>query len=347
MSGLASLVVVSYNGGERLRTCLTSLVATTAPDVDILVIDNASSDGSPEELRRLANEHPRLRIRLEDQNLGYAWAVNEVLAECRTPYLGVLNMDLVFEPGWLEPLVRFLEERPEVAAVNPLVLLSGTERVNTCGHDVHLTGLGFTRAFGEPSSRMGPEPVEVSGISGAAFVVRADVLRRLGGIDSTGFLYHEDTNLSWLLRLAGHTLYCVPQARVQHDYALSMSPSKLFLLERNRWTMLLSYLSPAGALLIAPVLLFSEALVWGFCLLKGTSFLVAKTRSYRSVLSRRKAVAERRCLVRRIRALPDWRLFLKLRWGYPVGQFLSIAGEGPEARRDRLAPVPAPPGSSR
>ena len=344
MSALAALVLVSYNGGERLRPCLTSLLATTAPDVDILVIDNASSDGSPEELRRLADEHPRLRIHLENQNLGYAWAANEALAECRTPYLGVLNMDLVFEPGWLEPLVRLLEERPEVAAVNPLVLLHGTDRVNTCGHDVHVTGLGFTRALGQPSSQMGPEPVEVRGISGAAFVVRVDVLRRLGGIDPTGFLYHEDTNLSWLLRLTGHTLYCVPKARVQHGYALSMSPSKLFLLERNRWTMLLSYLSPAGAILIAPVLLFSEALVWGFCLLKGTPFLMAKTRSYRSVLSRRKAVAERRRLIRRIRAYPDWRLFLKLRWGYPVGQLLSIAREGPKAHRDHLAPVPAPPG---
>jgi GT2 family glycosyltransferase len=104
----------------------------------------------------------------------------------------------------------------------------------------HITGLGFNHGLGEPLSRYGSAPFGVAGIQGALFVMRREVYDAIGGFDACGFLYHEDVNVSWLLRLAGYRLYCAPSSRIRHDYFLSMYAEKFHLLERNRVVMLLA-----------------------------------------------------------------------------------------------------------
>src|SRR5205814_8139838 len=99
---------------------------------------------------------------------------------------------------------------------------------------------------------------------------------RLGGMDDTGYLYHDDVNLSWILHLAGFDTYCIPEAMVYHDYRLSMYPAKLHLLERNRMAMRLAYLRPTSPASMSPLLALPETLMWGYCLLKGWGFLKAK-----------------------------------------------------------------------
>ena len=142
----------------------------------------------------------------------------------------------------------------------PLIVLdSDPGRIMAAGQNLNKTGLGFNRWLGKPRDVAGNEAFQVTGLHGAAFVIRRDLLEQLGGWDESGFLYFEDVELSWLLRIARREIWCVPASTVAHDYHLSMFPHKLFLLERNRRKMLLADLAGTTRLAISPLLALSES----------------------------------------------------------------------------------------
>lgn len=325
-----TVVVVNYNGGSSLARCLESLLAT-APAARVIVVDNASTDGSTDLPPHLASA---VRLLRNATNAGYAAALNQAASEADGEVLVFSNMDTLFEPGWLEPLVSFLLDRADAGAVNPLIVLSQGDRINAAGQDVHVTGLGFNRGLGEPLGQVGTTPFEVTGIQGALFAMRREVHEAIGGLDAVGFLYHEDVNVSWLLRLAGYRLYCVPSSRVRHDYFLSMYAEKFHLLERNRVAMLLAYMRPTTRLLLSPLLLLTECFAWGFALIRGPGFVNAKWRSYRWISQHRPDIAARRALAVDLRRISDLSLLRKLRWTYEWGQFRVLARERGRGRRE-------------
>ena len=339
--GLATVIVVNYNGEESLSGCLEALRADASPAREIIVVDNASTDTSLVILTELRARHPDVIVVWSERNVGYAGGVNLGLKAAQGTYIAVLNMDVIVDSGWLVPLIAFLEDHPEVGAVNPLIALSDRRRINALGQTLHITGLGFNRNLNRLIANVDPKPVRVTGIQGAAFVMRRALLERMGGMDVTGFLYHEDVNLSWMLNLMGLDLFCLPQSVVHHEYVLSMYPAKLHLLERNRWAMLFAYLSRATLLLLMPVLIATEALMWGYCLLRGWPFIRAKALSYRWVFRHRVHIAKRRRVAQSLRVLSDAQLLRRLRWGYAWDQFATLARErGTTLRppRDGISP---------
>ena len=336
---LVSVVVVNYNGADALPRCLEALVADTGEaSTEVLVVDNASSDGSDAIAEAAAERHESIRLLRSPTNRGYAGAVNLALADARGTYVAVLNMDVVVAAGWLDPLIAFLESTPDTGAVCPLIVLeSDPGRINAAGQNVHVTGLGFNRWLEEPRGRAGSAPFRVSGLHGAAFLIRRDLFESIGGWNESGFLYHEDVELSWLLRLAGNQIYCVPASIVSHDYHLTMFPHKLFLLERNRWSMLLADTRLPTRLALSPLLALSELMMWGYCLLRGRSFLRAKLDSYRWICGNRGRIRERRRFVESLRRRSDLAVLRGLHWGYPIDQFVTLGRERGESERDRIA----------
>ncbi|MEK6409158.1 MAG: glycosyltransferase family 2 protein [Acidobacteriota bacterium] len=337
---LVSIIVVNYNGEPHLATCLGSLLKDTYPARQILVVDNASTDDSRTVLDNVSSLHSEIRVIWSSDNLGYAGGVNLGLESANGEFIAVLNMDVTVKPGWLMPLVTFLREHPETGAVNPLIALADGEHVNAAGQDVHVTGLGFNRCLDRPVESIGHMAFRISGIQGAAFLVRRALLNRIGGIDTTGFLYHEDVNLSWLLQLMGFDLYCVPDAIVCHDYSLTMYAGKLHLLERNRLAMLLAYLRWSSLVLLSPALLITEFLLWGYCLLRGWEFVRAKMVSYRWVLERWPQIQERRRLAEVVRVISDWTLLRRLRWSYAVDQIVTLGRERGDSTRQPAGGLP-------
>ncbi|HEX6586454.1 MAG TPA: glycosyltransferase family 2 protein [Solirubrobacterales bacterium] len=335
---LVSVVVVNYNGADSLGRCLEALLAATGDvSAELLVVDNASADGSAAIADAIAERSSTVRVLRSRTNCGYAGAVNLALDQARGRYIAVLNMDAVVDPGWLRPLTDFLEQNPETGAACPLILLeSDPGGINAAGQNVHVTGLGFNRWLGKPREHARDAPFPVSGLHGAAFMVRRGLLDELGGWDESGFLYHEDVELSWLLRLAGHEIHCVPASTVSHDYHLTMFPEKLFLLERNRGAMLSTNLHLGTKLALSPLLALSELMMWGYCLLRGPSFIRAKFRSYRWIAGHRDRLRERRRFVESLRRSSDWDVLRRLHWGYPLDQFLTLGRERGHSERNRL-----------
>ncbi len=331
-----TVVVVNYNGAACIGQCLSTLLRDDPGDlqVEFLVVDNGSTDGSAGLIASLCEQDQRLRLVDSDKNLGYSGAVNLVLPEVQGRYLAILNMDLIVQSNWLSPLVAFLEKNQQVAAVNPVLLLPDQDHVNAAGQHIHVTGLGFNNNLGMVADTLPADPFRVSGIHGGAFMVRTRVLRAIGGMENTGFLYHEDVNLSWLLQLCGYELYCVPASSVVHDYFLTMYPEKFYLLERNRLMMLCCYLQPLTWIWLSPLLLCTELMTWGFALLRGGGFVRVKARALRWLWGRRPYIQRRRKWVRENRKLSDYRLFRSLHYRYVWGQCVHLGRErGLSARR--------------
>ena len=321
--GPVSIIVVNFNGGEKLRNCLQAMLAT-AGEAEIVVVDNASTDGSAD---LSFPEASRIRVIRNGVNAGYAAGLNQGIGASRGEFLVCANMDTVPEAGWLEPLVTALRENPQVAAVNPLLMLMDGVSVNAAGQRIHVTGLGFNRGLGESAGRYGDQMFTVDGIHGALFALKRSTHELVGGFDATGFLYHEDVNISWLLRLAGYELCCVPASRVRHDYYLSMYADKFHLLERNRIAMLMAYLRPGTLLALLPMLFFTELLAWSYAILRRHGFGGAKWRSYGWVIAHREQIRERKRLAAKLRQAGDLRLLAGFGWAYDWRQFAILARE--------------------
>jgi GT2 family glycosyltransferase len=216
----------------------------------------------------------------------------------------LLNQDTVVADGWLRPLVDFLGQHPAVGCVQPkLCLYPETNRINTTGNRSHFLGFGFMTHYGELDQGQFEQPVAIPQASGAALLVRAELLRRVGLFESLLFMYLEDFELGWKLRQVGAETWFVPQSRVYHKYRFKSSQRYYYYLERNRWWLLLVYYRAATLLVLLPALLLMEAgqLVFATChgrlwdKVRSCAFFLAP-RNLRLLWTRRRQVQARRLI---------------------------------------------------
>lgn len=205
----------------------------------MVVVDNASTDGTAS---LLASDFPHTSVITLACNTGFAGGVAAALDSIHTPYVALLNNDAAADPCWLERSVAVLRAEAGVAAVTAKLLLWEGGRINNAG--VVLTGAGYgaDRGLGQPDGPPYDAAVEVFGFSGGAAVLRTDAVRAAGGVPARFFLYYEDTDLSWRLRLGGWRIRYQPDAVVRHRHAATSnrdSPMFAYYNERNRLLMLL------------------------------------------------------------------------------------------------------------
>ncbi len=286
----AIVLIVSYNGRRFLDDCLGSVLRSEDPGIRrrVVVVDNASTDGTVE---YLTERFPEVDCVASAENLGFAGGNNLGWdhIQRRYPdasYVALLNQDTVVRSGWLAELVAHLDEHPQVACAQAkLMLHPDTQRINTVGNVSHFLGFGFTSGYGELDSGQYDAVRTIDFPSGAAFVARAAVLRQLGLFEPLLFLYLEDADLGWKMRLAGWEIAYVPTSAVYHKYEFKGDYRNYYYLERNRLWLLLVYYRVATLVLIAPAILFMEAGQFIFAATKGR--LRDKLRSYAFFLNGR------------------------------------------------------------
>lgn len=298
----ASVIIVNYNGREYLEKCLRSLTKDACSDYEIILVDNASTDGSADNIE---DAFPEVSVRKNETNEGFGRGSNIGAQWAQGEYLAFLNPDTVVEQVWLWALVAALDADSEAGLATSRILLLGEPAlINTCGHEVHYTGLTLCRGLGFDCGSF-PELEEVDAVSGAAFVVRRNLFESLGGFDEAFFMYLEDTDLSLRARLAGHKCLYVPSSVVYHDYALHFGPDKIFYQERNRYLMLLKGRRWRTLLVLLPALYLAEVVTWGFVLLRERRHLGNKLRAYAWIVKHWSFVMESRRQVQAMRRVRD------------------------------------------
>jgi len=304
-----AIVVVTYQAERYLDGLFSTLRQhTNLDDVAIVVVDNASSDGTLAELARIGESWTNLHLLPQTRNTGFAEGNNIGLRWARergASFALLLNQDIEVTPGWLQPLLSVMDTRPDVAAVQPLVVLySEPHLINTAGNELHFCGFGYCGGYRQAvdSAQPDQEPRSVAFASGAALLLRMDALAQAGDFDEKLFLYHEDCDLQIRLRQLGYDCVLVPRSRVLHKYTERFSARKYALLDRNRWLVLLKDWPLARLLVAAPALAGAELAVLVFAARQG--WLREKLASYGEILRLLPAVVRDRRQVQRNR-LPD------------------------------------------
>ena len=296
-----SVIIVNYNGAGYLAACLASL-ASDGGDVEIVVVDNASTDGSAQAAEVA---HPGVRVIYSPENLGFGDGCNLGARRARGEYLAFLNPDTVVTPGWLDALIDALARHPKAGLATSRLLLSNPpDRLNACGNEMHLTGLTTCRGMGARATEYTREEM-VSAVSGAAFAMRRALFEELGGFDGGFFLYLEDTDLSLRARLAGWDCLYVPDSVVQHDYTLHFGPRKTYYQERNRYRMLLKTFRWGTLAILLPALLLAEVVTWGFVLFRERRNFANKLRAIGWICAHWRSLMQARARVQALRAVRD------------------------------------------
>lgn len=230
MSFAGTIVIVSFNSGQSLIDCLAS-IATHAPHAAVIVVDNASTDGS---LDQEAVRSSQVSLHRNRENIGFGRAVNQGIRAATTELVLMLNPDCLLTADALEILADELARHPECALAGPRILdEDGSVQGSARGDPSLLTGLfGRTTLLSRlfPSSslarhnvrtRSSSESYAVDWVSGACMLARRNSLLQLGGFDEQYFLYWEDADLCKRLRNRGQTVRYVPAAVIEHAGGVS------------------------------------------------------------------------------------------------------------------------------
>ena len=244
------MIVLNYNGRRYLDACLESLLAQELEGgFEVLLVDNASADGSAAHVRR---NFPSVCVIESPANLGFAGGNNLGIERARGEHLVLLNNDTRVRSGWLRALVEAAEVASDVGAVtSKLVFMARPATIQNAGSLVLTDGSGGDRGTGEADRGQYDSQEEVFAACGCATLLTRRMLDDVGLLDSTFFVYYEDTDLSWRMRLRGWRVVYEPAAVVEHVHAGTSgewSPFFTFHVDRNRLFMILKN-APAGFML--------------------------------------------------------------------------------------------------
>lgn len=245
-----SIIIVTWNGLEHLKTFLPSVTRYTPENCEILIADNHSTDGTGD---WIAANHPRCRHIYLDNNYGYCGGNNRAAAQAKGDILLFLNNDVEVTPDWLTPIQHRFEAKPNTVAIQPKLRdythPTRFEYAGAAGGLLDYYGYPFCRGriFDSVETDEGQydEPSLIHWVSGAALAVRRTVFEELGGFDEHFRFHMEEIDLCWRIRNRGHDVEYVPESTVYHLGGGSLSSGsyrKWFYNYRNNLFMLLKNL---------------------------------------------------------------------------------------------------------
>jgi GT2 family glycosyltransferase len=218
-----SLIIVSWNTRELTRQCLESIFSPpTAIELEVFVVDNASTDGSSQMVR---GNFPHVHLLENAQNAGFAAANNQAISLSTGRYVLLLNSDAVVKPGALDRLVEFMDTHPQAGAAGARLLNPDGSQQYSCSpaptlerevrRMFHLPGVR-SDGYYEMKNWDNQTPVKVDVLLGACLLLRRQALAQVGLMDEGYFMYSEEVDLCHRIQVAGWQLYWVPQATVVH-----------------------------------------------------------------------------------------------------------------------------------
>ncbi|WP_053372207.1 glycosyltransferase family 2 protein [Paenibacillus sp. FJAT-27812] len=299
-----SVCIVTYNSANDIESCLQAVLKQSFPVERIVVIDNASTDGTPERVRRFADN---VHFIANEVNNGFAGGQNQAIRQTRSDYVLVLNPDVTLDPDYLSEIITYMEQNPAVgSATGKLVFASNIEVMDSAGLGMKRTRNAFDLGAGEPAANW-RKAQAVFGVSGAAAVYRAAMIRDIEYegqfFDEHFFAYKEDVDAAWRAKKLGWSSYYVPAAYALHHRGWKKggrSSVPLFVRQhsyQNRFFTLVKN-EPIGwhSLAIGPLILAAEAVKLGYIALREPGLLRCWPTIFRllpSMLDKRKWINDK------------------------------------------------------
>lgn len=273
-----SVVILNWNGRKLLEEFLPTVLRHTLDDeTEVVVADNGSSDDS---LDFLKANFPQVTVIVLDKNYGFAEGYNRALQQVNSEYVVLLNSDVETTENWLSTMIDYLDEHPEVAALQPKILAQTRkthfEYAGACGGFIDRFGYPFCRGRilenVEPDSGQYDSVIPVFWATGACLCIRRKDFFEAGGLDARFFAHMEEIDLCWRLNARGKRIECLPQSVVYHVGAASLAkenPRKTYLNFRNNLLMLYKNIPTEKLILVFIVRLILDVLAYFHLLVAG------------------------------------------------------------------------------
>jgi len=241
--GKVLAVIPNYNGGDLVLKCLDSVKNQTYGNMEIVVVDNDSKDGSYEKIQ---NRFPEIRVIQSGYNAGWGVACNTGMRASESDYILLLNNDALMDPRCTEEMVKAIGKNPRYGSCASRIMLSDEpEKVEVCGLVIYRDGSSCGRGrLGKADSYMTEE--EVFCANDCCCLYRREMIQDIGDYDPDFFIYCDETEMGWRHQLAGWKCIYTPSAVAYHAHsraAGSYSPFKAFYVERNRLYLCMKYFS--------------------------------------------------------------------------------------------------------
>ena len=299
---LVSVIVLNYNAGELLLNCIESIKKSAYKNLEIIVVDNISTDKSQEICKE---KYPDIKLIQNDENFGYCEGNNIGIREAKGDYIIILNPDTIVESNWVEELISAYNKFGEGLYQPKILSLEKTQILQSTGNMLHIFGFGFARDKGKNDNLEKNTIEKIGYASGTCLFTSKKVLKQVGLLDPFLFLYHDDLDLGWRAAQIGIGSYYVPNSVIYHveSYALKWNAKKFYWLERNRKYCILTHYSKKTYAKILPSLILVDFFVWLFYLSKG--FLGSKIKAEIDILRNKKHIEEKYQELESRKTMPD------------------------------------------
>jgi GT2 family glycosyltransferase/radical SAM superfamily enzyme YgiQ (UPF0313 family) len=238
--GLVSVIIPNYNGEAFIRAAVQSVLEQTYQPVEIIVIDNHSTDKSVEIVRR---NFPSVKLVEFTDNYGFAFAANAGISIAEGDYIALLNPDAKADPQWLQNILPALESSPQIGfGASKVLCHHNPELIDSAGDAILTNGRAFNIAHHNRDTKEHNIRRWVFGATGAAVVYKRHVLKEAGNFDSDFFMYLEDVDLSMRLQLLGYKCVYEPTSVVYHigsAVSETINGLKTYYITRNAFAVLL------------------------------------------------------------------------------------------------------------
>ncbi len=284
-----TVIIPNYNGIDYIADCLDS-IDRQSMEADVIVVDNASTDGSLELLR----ERSGIRLIELSQNFGFCRAVNEGIAATKTKYLILLNNDTKAEPTFVEELYKAIDKHEDTFSVaSKMLQMSDPGLIDSAGDLYCALGWAFSLGKDGKRSRYDKESVVFSACGGAS-IYRKDLFEQIGYFDELHFSYLEDVDVGYRARIMGYKNRYTPKAVVYHAGSASTgsryNPFKVRLAARNSWYVIYKNMPALQILINLPFFLigFGTKALFFICKGYGREYLSGMKRGYLMCVAGRK-----------------------------------------------------------
>lgn len=263
-----AIVILNWNGRGFLEKFLPPVIATCRHLARIIVADNASTD---ESVALIKERFPEVELILLDKNYGFTGGYNRALRQVDARYFVLLNSDVEVTEGWLDPLVTFMEQFPNVAACQPKIRSFSDrqlfEHAGACGGFIDYLGYPFCRGriynTLEEDKGQYEQPMQVFWATGACLMIRSSSFLEAEGFDERFFAHMEEIDLCWRLQQSGKEIFVLPSSIVYHVGGGTLpksNPRKTYFNFRNNLMMLFKNLPGHRLIWLIPVRLILDGL---------------------------------------------------------------------------------------
>lgn len=208
-----TIIIPNYNGKHFMEPCLASLSEQSCRDFKILVVDNASTDGS---VPYMKEHYPDIELIALEKNYGFSKAVNVGILHAKTPYVILLNNDTTVDPRYVEEMIRAIEQSPKIFSVSSKMLqMYHPDLIDSAGDLYTLFGWAVCRGSGRPAYGY-TTPCEIFSACAGAAIYRRSVFDEIGLFDENHFAYLEDVDVGYRAKIYGYKNMFCPSALVYH-----------------------------------------------------------------------------------------------------------------------------------